>query len=110
MVRLVRRISAVLLLASPLVMGCGESSKSTRDANALDAVTNADTGTKPDTSGDTAVPSDTTPALPDAGGDQAPSLDTKPVNPDVAVDAPAGDGAVDRAAADTGSSDSGATD
>lgn len=95
MVRLAQRLFALLLLTSPLVVGCGESSKSTRDA-APDAVTIPDTGAKPDLAGDTvALNPDTKPAQPDVGTDQIPSNpDTTPAKPDLGTDTPAptGDG------------------
>lgn len=96
MVRLAQRLFALLLLTSPLVVGCGESSTTTRDANTADTVTIPDTGAKPDLAGDTVtVPPDTRPALPDAGTDQIPSNpDTTPAKPDLGTDTPVptGDG------------------
>lgn len=93
MVRLALRLSALLLLTSPLLVGCGDSEKSTRDANASDTVMTADTGIKPDLAGDGKTTPDTTPALPDASADQA-SPDATPAKPDGIVDAPTptGDG------------------
>jgi hypothetical protein len=93
MVRLALRLFTLLLLTSPLLVGCGDNDKSTRDANASDTVITADTGIKPDLAGDGKATPDTTPALPDASADQA-SPDATPAKPDGIVDAPAptGDG------------------
>jgi hypothetical protein len=128
MVRLAKRLFTMILLTAPLVVGCGESSSNSRDANTPDTAMAGDTGYKPDWNGDTAVPSDTKPVLPDAGTDQIPlSPDTTPAKPDVTVDTPTtdaspvtpGDAPADRAAdvagdgaaaSEAGVSDAGATD
>lgn len=131
MVRLAQRLFAILLLTSPLVVGCGDSDKSSRDANTADTVTvPGDTGAKPDGVGDATVPPDTVTGSPDAGTDRiAPAPDGAPVlgdatpdkppttgdaGPAVITDAPAdraGDLASDGgSAAEAGTSDTGATD
>lgn len=125
MVRLAKCVFALLLLISPLAVGCGDSSTASHDANAPDTVTVPDTGAKPDLAGDTVIQ----PAQPDAGTDLVPSNpDTTPAKPEVGTDTPVptGDGGpvikdapVDSAADGTGdagsateagSADTGTTD
>lgn len=116
----------LLLLGASLVVGCGDSSTESRDANAPDTVTIPDTGAKPDLAGDTVIATpdgktaqpdggtapDTTPAQTEVGTDTpAPTGDGGPV---ITKDAPV-DSAADRtgdtgSATEAGSADTGTTD